>query len=184
MKATNTIFLLYLCFLAGSVLIAVMSRDPYQRNKVLQLNPDQDFITEAVKGGKMEVEMGNLVKDKAQNKRVKAYADMMIRDHTKANGELESILKEKKYSSSSQKMDKQDNHMSSLKNQTGKDFDRAYMKMMVKDHNEDIDLFTKQGNSGKDSQLKDFARKTLPLLKIHLDSAKAIYSDLDKSTMY
>jgi hypothetical protein len=118
----------------------------------------------------------------AQNKRVKAFAEMMIRDHTKANGELESLLKGKNYSP--KKMDKEDNHMSALKNQKGRDFDRAYMKMMVKDHDKDIDLFTKESNSGKDNQLKDFARKTLPVLKTHLDSAKAIYSDLNKSTMY
>jgi len=184
MKATNMIFLLYLCFLAGSLLIAVMSHNPYQQDKMRPVNPDQDFITEAVKGGKMEVEMGNLAKDKAQNRRVKAYADMMVRDHTKANGELESLLKEKKYSSSSQLIDKQENHIASLNNQNGKDFDRAYMKMMVKDHDKDIGLFTKESNSGKDNQLMDFARKTLPVLKMHLDSAKAIYSDLDKSTMY
>jgi putative membrane protein len=182
MKATNTIFLLYLCFIAGSTLIAAMSSNPYQQDNRQEANADQNFIAEAMKGGKMEVEMGNLAKDKAQSKRVKAFGEMMVRDHTKANGELQSILKGKNYSS--QKMDKQENHMASLKTQTGKDFDRAYMKMMVKDHDKDIDLFAKESNSGKDSQLKDFARKTLPVLKMHLDSAKAIYSDLDKSTMY
>src|ERR1041385_156134 len=184
MKATNIIFLFYLFFLTGSLLIAAITYSPYQQDKMRAANADQDFITEAVKGGKSEVEMGNLAKDKAQNSRVKAYADMMVRDHTKANSELESLLKEKKYSPPSQQMDKQEDHMSSLKNQHGKDFDRAYMKMMVKDHDKDIDLFTKESNSGTDSQLKDFARKTLPLLKVHLDSAKTIYSDLDKSTMY
>jgi putative membrane protein len=184
-KATNTIFLLYLCFIAGSTLIAAMSRGTYRQDDKQhkqQSNPDQNFISEAVKGGKMEVDMGNIAKSNAQNKRVKAFAEMMIRDHTKANGELESLLKGKNYSP--KKMDKEDNHMSALKNQKGRDFDRAYMKMMVKDHDKDIDLFTKESNSGKDNQLKDFARKTLPVLKTHLDSAKAIYSDLNKSTMY
>src|SRR5436190_23176384 len=174
MKATNTILLLYLCFIAGSTLIAAMSRSAKSFQQTIPMtkqanNPDQNFIKEAVKGGKMEVEMGNLAKDKAQNRRVKAFADMMVRDQTKANNQLESILKEKNLQSSSQnnksEKDKQDNHMASLKNQKGKDFDRAYMKMMVKDHDKDIDLFKKQSSNGTDMQLKDFARKTLPVLQ-------------------
>src|SRR5689334_1480756 len=113
MKATNTILLLYLSLIAGSTFIAV-SRSPYSQDNRMN-DPDRNFITEAAKGGKMEVEMGNLAKDKAQNRRVKAYAEMMIRDHTKANSELESIRREKSYSLSPD-TDKQDSHMSSLKN--------------------------------------------------------------------
>jgi len=196
MKATNTLLLLYLSLIGGSVLIAGMSSNStkyyresyYYQEKNEQNNPDGNFINEAVSGGKMEVEMGRMAKDKAQNQRVKAFADMMVRDHTQANKELENILKEKNYTTASMEHSSHnapdENPVSSLENQKGRDFDKAYMKMMVKDHDKTIDLFVKESNNGKDSRLKDFATRMLPALRTHLDSAKAIHSDLDKSTMY
>ena len=46
--------------------------------------------------------------------------------------------------------------------------------MMVDYHKEDIDEFEKCSNNSKDADLKAFAAKTLPVLRTHLDSAKAI----------
>lgn len=188
MKATNSLLLFYLCFILGSSVIAAMTRDTsqsLQQHFGQAGNPDQHFINEAVQGGKMEVDIGNIAKEKAENPRVRQFANMMVRDHTRINDKLASILKEKSYATApGTGKDKKTDHAASLKSQTGKDFDKAYMKMMVKDHDKIVDLYTKQTTHGKDSDLKSFATKTLPSLKMHLDSAKSIHSDLDKSTIY
>jgi putative membrane protein len=52
------------------------------------------------------------------------------------------------------------------------------MKMMVDDHQEDVDKFEKCSKDGQDADLKAFATKTLPVLRAHLDSAKAINQGL------
>ncbi|HEY4292867.1 DUF4142 domain-containing protein [Luteibacter sp.] len=57
---------------------------------------------------------------------------------------------------------------------SGDDFDKAYAKKMVADHHKDIALFTKESTSGKDPDLKAFAKKTLPTLKEHLEMAKKL----------
>ena len=44
---------------------------------------------------------------------------------------------------------------------------------MVKDHNDDIDLFEKAAKNSPDSAFKTFAVKTLPTLYKHLGAAKA-----------
>ena len=70
-----------------------------------------------------------------------------------------------------------EDHMDQITNlskKSGREFDREYMKMMVDDHQEDIDEFEKCSNNSKDADLKAFAAKTLPVLRTHLDSAKAI----------
>jgi putative membrane protein len=56
----------------------------------------------------------------------------------------------------------------------GKDFDKEYMDMMLKDHKDDIDMFKKASSDLTDSTIKDFATSTLPTLQKHLDSAQAI----------
>ena len=65
-------------------------------------------------------------------------------------------------------------HIKKLSEKSGKEFDRDYMSMMVKDHQDDVDKFEKMSKDGNDADLKAFATKTLPILRAHLDSAKAI----------
>ena len=71
-------------------------------------------------------------------------------------------------------MAKHREHIDMLKKKTGKEFDRAYMGMMVTDHNEDVNKFQVTSNNAADADVKAFATKTLPVLRGHLDSAKAI----------
>src|SRR5688572_1153273 len=45
----------------------------------------QKFVQKALKGGEMEVKMGQLAQQKAQNQEVKNLAQALVRDHTQAN---------------------------------------------------------------------------------------------------
>lgn len=65
---------------------------------------------------------------------------------------------------------------------TGADFDREYMKHQVNDHDKAVALFEKQSKSGKDSELKAFAGRTLPTLKEHQQMAKDINSKVNGKT--
>ena len=46
------------------------------------------------------------------------------------------------------------------------------MDTMVQDHQKAIDLFQQEAKSGKDADLKGFAKATLPTLQQHLDLAQ------------
>ena len=61
-----------------------------------------------------------------------------------------------------------------LKMKTGKDFDKAYMDMMINDHEQDIKDFKKEADNGKDAVISSYATKILPVLQRHLDAAKTI----------
>jgi putative membrane protein len=65
----------------------------------------------------------------------------------------------------------------SLMNASGAEFDRMYMKMMVKDHEKAVALFTSASQS-EDAEVKSFAAKTLPALKMHLTHAQSISNKL------
>jgi putative membrane protein len=136
---------------------------------------DEDFINRASKAGMEAVEMGNLAKTKATNERVKSFADMMVRDHSKVNGELNALItKPRKAVSINQAT------VHSLDHKMGTDFDKAYMDMIIRDHKATVDLFTNESLKGRDQKLKDFAARTLPTLKMHQDSAIEIRASLGK----
>ena len=64
--------------------------------------------------------------------------------------------------------------MEDLNKKSGKDFDKAYINLMIDDHKKDVDKFKKGSTDLKDPDLKNFAAETLPVVQMHLDSIQAI----------
>lgn len=135
---------------------------------------DSKFAVEAASGGMMEVQLGELAQQKASSQRVKDFGAMMVRDHTKANDELKSLAGMKNVTLPPAPGEDHMDHIKKLTQKSGKEFDRDYMKMMVDDHQDDVDKFEKAADDCKDADIKAFASKTLPVLRAHLDSAKAV----------
>lgn len=135
---------------------------------------DRDFIMEAASGGLMEVELGRTASTAAASPKVKEFGRMMVADHTKANTELKAIAAKKNITVPAAPAEKHQTHINELKEKKGAEFDKAYVDMMVNDHQEDIQNFTNEAQNGKDTAVKAFASKTLPVLQKHLKSIQTI----------
>jgi putative membrane protein len=121
---------------------------------------DKTFMKKAAKGGMMEVTMGKVAEQNGQSDDVKSFGKRMVTDHSKANDELKSLASKKGFQLPS-------------KEHTGKWIsDRAYMDMMVKDHEKDLAEFQEEANSGGDPDLKKFADDTAKMVQEHLGLAK------------
>lgn len=160
-------------------------RDTMSRGSMLPFNfnsnqekVDEDFLKEVANGGLMEVQLGKYAEENATNPRVQKFGAMMVRDHSKVNEELKSLAKSKNVELPASLDDTHKKKLDEMKNEKSEDFDKAYIKDMVDDHEKDVDKFQKQAENGKDEEVKAFAAKTLPVLLMHLDSAKAIRDDL------
>ncbi len=57
---------------------------------------------------------------------------------------------------------------------SGPEFDKAYMRYQLKDHEKDVAEFKKEATTGKDAGIKNFAQSTLPTLREHLKLAEQI----------
>jgi putative membrane protein len=139
-----------------------------------------EFPLKAASGGMMEVQLGQLAQKNGQSQRVKNFGAMMVKDHSKANTELKAIAESKNISLPTTLIPEHQEHVTMLQKVTGAEFDKQYMEMMTKDHQEDIDEFDKASKSSADADIKAFATKTLPVLRVHLDSAQAINNSLKK----
>ncbi|TZF83761.1 DUF4142 domain-containing protein [Pedobacter sp. BS3] len=137
-----------------------------------------DFIKKAADGGMLEVELGKLAQQKAASVRVKNFGTMMVTDHTKANNELKQIAQQHQVVVPSGLSPESKSHVDELGKLSGSQFDKNYINMMVTDHVKDIGLFENTGAKSRMNDLNQFAKKTLPTLKMHLDSAKAIQADI------
>ena len=139
---------------------------------------DRQFIMEAASGGMMEVEAGRLAEHNASSQRVKTFGAMMVRDHSAANDQLRAIASARNVMLPDSMMPKHKDHLEKLRSAQGKAFDKQYMNMMVMDHNEDINKFQVASNNAQDTAIRGFANRTLPVLRMHKDSATAVNKNM------
>ncbi len=135
---------------------------------------DLAFMNSAAPGNMAEVELGKMAAGKAQNPDVKAFGQKMVEDHTKANDELKQIAAQKKVMLPPDVMPAHKQLMEKLSKLSGAEFDKEYVAAMVADHEKDVAAFENVSKTAADADVKAFATKTLPTLKMHLEMIKAM----------
>ena len=141
---------------------------------------DAQFATKAASGGMAEVELGKIAQKNGSSQKVKDFGTMMVTDHSKANEELMALAKSKNITLPAAPGADEQKNIDDLSKKTGTDFDKAYASAMGKDHKTDISLFEGASKNAKDPDLKAFATKTLPTLKMHLQAAQAAEAAVKK----
>ncbi|RZJ77280.1 MAG: DUF4142 domain-containing protein, partial [Flavobacterium sp.] len=139
---------------------------------------DAKFTTDVAASGMAEVELGKLAVTKTTNAEIKAFADMMVNDHGKANADLMAIASTKNITLPTALDEMHQKKYDDLAKLSGKDFDKEYVNAMVDGHEKTWDLLDKESKDGKDADLKAFAAKTAPVVKGHLDMIKKIKDGL------
>ncbi|MEJ0103538.1 MAG: DUF4142 domain-containing protein [Bacteroidota bacterium] len=139
---------------------------------------DSEFIISAANAGMTEVTLGNIAIKNSSNDKVKAFGEMMVKDHTAAGDELKKIASARNISVPDALSEESQKHVASLEKKQGKEFDKAYINMMVEGHGKVLKEFEDIQSKGSDAELKAFAGKTVPVIKGHLDSAKSIKASI------
>jgi putative membrane protein len=129
----------------------------------------------AAGSGQFEIQSSQLAKEKAGDAKLKATADMIIADHTKASEKLKALLDARSQPlSPAPPAPKQQKMLEQLKAASGEDFEILYLDMQDQAHMEAIGLFRTYAGSGDDQSLVGFAKETLPRLETHLGHVKEL----------
>ncbi len=162
-------------FLAGSALAQSVG-EKTGVNSTLGIAPTTaDFVKEAAISDMFELQSNKLAEDKGTAQE-KSFARQMITDHTKTTNDLKGLVNSGKVkaeipatldSSHQSKLDK-------LKGASGKDFSSDFDSYQVSAHKDAVSLFERYAKGGDNPDLKDWAGKTLPTLRHHLDMAQEL----------
>jgi len=162
------------------------------------------FVHDMAVAGNAEVQLGQLAEQHAANGDVKAFGEMMVKDHTKANDELKPIAQKLGVTLPTELDAKHKALYDKLSKLQGAAFDREYMNAMVQGHTEVLAKLkahtgatsrttsmpssssTPAGASaqqsvsgggsasGSDQELTSWARTVEPTVQTHLDRAKEV----------
>ncbi|MEJ0099012.1 MAG: DUF4142 domain-containing protein [Pseudomonadota bacterium] len=132
----------------------------------------EEFVSRASAAGHSEVQLGKLAVQKSSAADVRAFAQKMIDDHGAAGAELAALAK-KKGLAVALPGEAQLAIQAELQQKNGTEFDAAYAKQMLTDHDDAVSLFSAAGTLA-DADLAAFARKALPVLTQHQQMAKRL----------
>lgn len=135
---------------------------------------DREFIMEAAKDGLSELELGKLGVDHAPNREVRQFAERLIEEHEKANRELFDLAKRKNLQVPTSIDQDRQSMLDALRGLSPEDFEREYMKAVMKGHQKSIAVFQQEATTGEDPEVRNFAGKLLPRLQAHFRKAKSL----------
>lgn len=132
----------------------------------------QEFVTKASVSSMFEIESSKIAAQKSTNPEVKALAEKMIADHTKASNDLKAAVGKSGLKLVPAKALDEDHRekLKELKEAKATDFDDKYIDIQEDAHESAVSLFEDYINKdAKDSNasLKTFASNTLPTLQHH-----------------
>lgn len=140
------------------------------------------FVRNMAMAGMAEVELGKLAAQRATNAEVKAFAQMMIKDHTAANDALKQVATSTNVTLPTG-LDQTHRDLSTrLSKLQGAEFDREYMAAMVSGHEKVLAQITTMeaspaGTAG-DRGARQWADEHRPIVQRHLEHARAIQANV------
>lgn len=142
-------------------------------------NPDRDFINNAAKGNRAEVELGRMMSQKAIDPGVKQFAQQMVKDHSAALTQLQQLAQAIALPDGLPS-DAEDLKQK-LSADRGKQADKDYVSGMVEGHQKDVKEFRDAAQNAHDPEVKQWASNLVPKLQEHLQKAQALDSKVNKA---
>ncbi len=140
---------------------------------------DSAFLAEASQTGVFEIEAGKLAEKNSQNADVKAFAKMMIDQHTAMGKDVSDMAGTKGITLPAGMGDDNKKEWDKLNDLKGAKFDKEYVSVNVDGHRKAIDLFDKTSKNEADSkEVRDLAATGLPKLQTHQEHAKSLKDKL------
>jgi len=162
--------------LAGAgCLILLLSGTPAMRAQNSDASADdKSFVTGALRGGMAEVELGQIAAQKGNSEDVKQFGQKMVDDHTRLGDQMKTVAGQIGVDPPSMLSPMDKALELKLKALSGDDFDKAYIRAMVKDHRKDLMDFKKEVADGQSSTVKEAATKGEKVIAEHYKMIRQI----------
>lgn len=146
----------------------------HEQNREMHSMQDKAFVRKAEEGSMAEVQLGKLAQQKSNSEDIKQFGAKMVEDHTQLSEQMKPIAQEMGVNSPTQLSKKDRETVAKLENLSGAEFDKAYIKDMMKDHKKDLSEFQDTAQRTRNTQLKDAAQHGAQVIDQHLQMIQEI----------
>lgn len=146
----------------------------------LGANTTGGFVTAAATSDMFEIKSGQMAQEKAKHADLKAFAKMLVADHTATSNELKPLALAANAAVPAELDERRKGMIDNLTAANGADFDKAYIAQQVAAHEEAVTLMEGYAANGDNADIKSFAAKVLPKIKAHLEKARQLQTTVGK----
>jgi putative membrane protein len=139
------------------------------------------FVDNLVQGNAFEIQAAKIAEQRARSPDVKAFAHMMVIDHTALGNEAKPVIAKSGKTVPAGLDQRRQGLLDNLKAAGAGDFDKTYIDQQVAAHQEALSLLQGYAQNGGDAGLKALAGTATPKVQAHLDRGQAIQSKLSAS---
>jgi putative membrane protein len=158
-------------WLGAGLIVAAFSfgacSDDDDLDNPLVTEEDKSFLQQASYGNWAEVDMGMLADSLSMDAGVKMYGQHMQDDHSTAQTELDSIADSWDIGVPAAPDSAHFALRLMMASMASEMFDTAYINGQIKDHEKTIALFEAAAANADRQELRDYANKYLPAIKMH-----------------
>ena len=137
------------------------------------------FLATAYEDGLAEIQLSQLALQRSTNGEVRKFAQRLLDQHTTMNNAITQLAQQKNIALPTTLPASLQAQVTQLSALPAEQFDRAYTQLNVTAHETDIAAARLQARQGTDEDVREFAKISLPILKVHLAAAEEVHSLLD-----
>jgi putative membrane protein len=139
-----------------------------------ELRADAEFIRDVAADNYMQIQLGELARDKAKSREVRQFAERIVSDHTRLQNQWNSMTSRNGMPMKPGMGRRHREKVEQLGKANGKNFDRAFMTLMIQQHQDEVSYWQKEGRASRSAQVRELVNSGLPTLEEHLAQAKQI----------
>jgi putative membrane protein len=151
--------------------VAALATSAYAQDSSSVPLGDEYFAMKAYSEGMAEVVKSQLAIERATQPAIKAFAERMVKDHTKCNNEIVELARKKGIALPATVDPIHTAVINRMARMSGSDFDKAYLKAQMCAHMDALHLFGHESRKGEDTELKQLAHKAMATLQDHAKEA-------------
>ena len=158
--------------LLGAPAMAQSAGEKTGINSTLGIAPKtEDFVRQVAISDMFEIQSSKIAQERG-NADQKAFAGTMIKDHQETSADLMDHAGEWKTALPTKLDGTHQSRIDKFKSLKGAEFSSQYNLDQVSGHKDAVSLFERYAKGGDDPKLKEWAEKTLPTLRHHLEMAQ------------
>jgi putative membrane protein len=139
----------------------------------------KEFLDFAAQVNQSEIQGGLAAEKKADAPAVRAFARLMVLDHTELESQLAAIATENGVELPNGPSGQAKEQMATLQEMSGAKFDAAYIQHMVQGHEQAVQRFKSESNQAQSQPVEAVVSATLPIIEQHLALAQAVLSEIN-----
>jgi predicted outer membrane protein len=138
------------------------------------IKADAQFIRDVDASHTLQIRLGRLAQEKARDGAVKRFGERMEKEHGELQKEWSNTAARNGMEFKSGMGPEHRENLERLQKLSGREFDRAYMTLMIQSHNGYLNYWRKEGRAARSAPVRQLVNRGLPTLEEDMQLAKRV----------